>query len=83
MLSLLVAVQLLSRVQFFAIPGTAALPGIPVLHDLLEFAQIMAIELVMPSKHLNLCCLLLLLPAIFPSIRYPMSKGKEEAAARW
>ena len=29
----------------------------------------MAIELVMPSNHLILCCPLLLLPPIFPSIR--------------
>ena len=29
----------------------------------------MSIELVMPSNHLILCCPLLLLPAIFPSIR--------------
>ena len=27
------------------------------------------IELVMPSNHLILCCFLLLLPSIFPSIR--------------
>ena len=29
----------------------------------------MSIESVMPSNHLNLCCPLLLLPSIFPSIR--------------
>ena len=29
----------------------------------------MSIELVMPSNHLTLCCPLLLLPSIFPSIR--------------
>ena len=29
----------------------------------------MSIKLVMPSNHLILCCLLLLLPSIFPSIR--------------
>ena len=31
--------------------------------------QLMSIELVMPSNHLILCCPLLLLPSIFPSIR--------------
>ena len=31
--------------------------------------QTHSIELVMPSNHLILCCLLLLLPSIFPSIR--------------
>ena len=38
------------------------------LHCLLEFA-LMSIESVMPSNHLILCHPLLLLPAIFPSIR--------------
>ena len=31
--------------------------------------KLMSIELVMPSNHLILCCPLLLLPSIFPSIR--------------
>ena len=31
--------------------------------------KLMSIESVMPSNHLNLCCPLLLLPSIFPSIR--------------
>ena len=31
--------------------------------------KLMSIELVMPSNHLSLCCPLLLLPSIFPSIR--------------
>ena len=38
-------------------------------YQLLEFAQLMSIELVMPSNHLILSCPLLLLPSIFPSIR--------------
>jgi len=33
------SVQLLSRVQFFAIPWTAARPGFPVYHQLSEFTQ--------------------------------------------
>ena len=36
----LVVVQSLSRVRFFATPGTAARQGFPVLHYLLEFAKI-------------------------------------------
>ena len=44
-------------------------PGFPVLHHLPELAQLMSIELVMPSIHLILCCPLLLLPSLFPSIR--------------
>ena len=31
--------------------------------------KLMSIESVMPSNHLILCCLLLLLPSVFPSIR--------------
>ena len=46
-----------------------SMPGFPVLHCLPEFAQIMSFEAVMPSNHLILCCPLLLLPSIFPSIR--------------
>ena len=34
-----------------------------------EFTKLISIESVMPSKHLILCCPLLLLPSIFPSIR--------------
>ena len=45
------------------------MPGFPVLHYLLEFAQTMSIESMMPPNHLILCCPLLLLPSIFPSIR--------------
>ena len=37
-----------------------------ISQSLLKF---LSIELVMPSNHLILCCLLLLLPSIFPSIR--------------
>ena len=45
------------------------MPGFPVLHHLLELAQLMSIKLVIPSNHLILCHPLLLLPSIFPSIR--------------
>ena len=44
-------------------------PGFPVIHYLLEFAQLMSIESVMPSNQLILCHPLLLLPSTFPSIR--------------
>ena len=45
------------------------MPGLPVLHHLPELAQLMSIELVMPSNHLILSRPLLLLPSVFPSIR--------------
>ena len=43
--------------------------GLPVHNQLLEFARLLSIELVMPSNHLILCCPLLLLSSTFPSIR--------------
>ena len=43
-------------------------PGFPVLHCLLEFSQFMSIVSMMPSNRLILCCPLLLLSSIFPSI---------------
>ena len=42
-----------------------SIPGFPVLHHLLEFAQ----THVMPSNCLILCCPLFLLPTVFPSLR--------------
>ena len=50
-------------------PMTCSTPGLPVLHQLPELPKLMSIKLVMPSNHLILCCPLLLLPSIFPSIR--------------
>ena len=44
------------------------MPGFPVLHYLPKFAQT-HIQSMMPSNHLILCCSLLLLLSIFPSIR--------------
>ena len=43
--------------------------GFSVPYHLLEFALTKSTESVMPSNHLILCCPLLLLPSIFPSIR--------------
>ena len=43
-------------------------PGLPVHHQLPESTQPLSIESVMPPNHLILCCPLLLLPSIFPSI---------------
>ena len=50
-------------------PIDCSTPGFLILHYLLELLKLMSIELVMPSNHLILCCLLLLLPSIFPSLR--------------
>ena len=64
-----VAVQLLSHVQLFATPGTAACQAslsFSVSQSLLKF---MPIESVMPSNHLIPCHPLFLLPSVFPHIR--------------
>ena len=37
-------------------PMDCSMPGLPVPHHVLEFAQVMPVELVMPSNHLILCC---------------------------
>ena len=42
-------------------------PGLPVHHQTL--LKLKSIKLVMPSNHLILCCPILLLPSLFPSIR--------------
>ena len=44
-------------------------PVLPVHHNSRSPPKPMSIESVMPSNHLILCCPLLLLPSIFPSIR--------------
>ena len=44
-------------------------PGFTVLYHLLELFKLMSIESIMPSNHLILYGLHLLLPSIFPSIR--------------
>ena len=64
-----VVVQLLSRVWLFATPWTAAHQASLSFTISWSLLKLMSIELVMPSNHLILCCPLLLLPSIFPSIR--------------
>ena len=46
-----------------------SMPGLLSITNSRSSPKPMSIESVMPSNHLNLCCLLLLLPSIFPSIR--------------
>ena len=50
-------------------PMNCSMPGFPVHHQLRSLLKLMSIESVMPSNHPILCCPLLLLPSIFPSIR--------------
>ena len=63
------SVQSLSRVQLFATPWTAACQASLSITNSWSLPKLMSIESVMPSNHLILCCPLLLLPSIFPSIR--------------
>ena len=63
------SVQLLSRVQLFATPWTAAHQAFLSITSSWSLLKLMSIEFVMPSNHLILCRSLLLLPSIFPSIR--------------
>ena len=50
-------------------PMNRSMPGLPVHDQLPDFIQLMSIQSVMPSSHLILCCPLLLLPPVPPSIR--------------
>ena len=76
-----VIVQLLSHVQLFVTPWTAA------RQDSLSFTisqgllKLMSFESVLPSNHLILCHPLLLLPLIFPSIR--VFSNKSALHIRW
>ena len=62
------SVQSLS-VLLFVTPWTAACQGSLSITISQSSFKFMSIESVMPSSHLILCSLLLLLPSIFPSIR--------------
>ena len=63
------SVQLLSCVQLFATPWTAALQASLSITNSWSLLILMSIESMMPSNHIILCHPLLLLPSIFPSIR--------------
>ena len=62
-------VQSLSHVWLFATPWTAACQASLSITNSQSPPKPVSIESVMPSNHLILCCPLLLLPSIFPSIR--------------
>ena len=63
------SVQSLSRVQLFVIPWTVARQASLSITNSQSPPKPSSIEPVMPSNHLILCCPLLLLPSIFPSIK--------------
>ena len=63
------SVQSLSCVQLFVIAWIAARQASLSITNSWSSRKLMSIESVMPSSHLILCCPLLLLPQIPPSIR--------------
>ena len=63
------SVHSLSRVWHFATAWTVAQQASLSINNSWSLLKLMSIESVMPSNHLILCCPLLLLPSIFPSIR--------------
>ena len=73
--------QSLSHVQLFATPWTAALQASLSSTIYRSLLKLMSIELVILSNHLILCCLLLLLPSVFTSIRVFSSKSARHI--RW
>ena len=63
------SVQSLSHVRLFATPWTAARQASPSITSSRSLLKLMAIEALMSSNHVILCCPLLFLLSIFPSIR--------------
>ena len=59
---------MLSHVRLFATPWTAAHQAALPITNSWNLLKLMSIESVMPSNHLILCCPLLLMPSIFPSL---------------
>ena len=68
-LASLMSCSIVKSVPFFATPCSATHQPSLSFTITQSLLKLMSIELVMPSNHLILCCPLLLLPSIFPSIR--------------
>ena len=75
------SVQSLSHVWLFATPWIAAHQASLSITNSQSLLKLMSIKLVMPSNHLILCCPLLLLPSIFPSIR--VFSNESALCIRW
>ena len=72
---IVVVSQWLRYVLLFVTPWTAALHAPLSFIIFQSLLKLMFIELVISSNHLNLCCPLLLLPSISPSIRVFVNKS--------
>ena len=77
----LVVVQLLTHVWLFATPWTAAHQAYLSFTISQSLLKLMFSKSAMPSNHLILCCPLLLLPLIFPSIR--VFSSESALGIRW
>ena len=78
---LCVVVQPLSHARLLVTPWTAALQASLSFTISRSLLKLMSIESVMPSSHLILCRLLLLLPSIFPNIR--VFSNESALCIRW
>ena len=76
LLSKFVSVQSLSHVWLFVMPWTPACQASLSITNCRSPPKLMPIRSVMPSNDLILCCPLLLLPSIFPSIRVFSTESK-------
>ena len=63
------SVQSLSHAPLIATPWTTACQSSLSITNTQNPPKLMSTKLMMPSNHLILCCPLLLLPSIFPSVR--------------
>ena len=63
------SVQSLSCVRLLVTPWTAACQASLSITKSQSLLKLMSVKSVLPSSHLILCCPLLLLPSMFPSIR--------------
>ena len=74
-------VQSLSHVQLFVTPWTAAHQASLSITNSWSLLKLRSIESMMPSKHLILCCPLILPPSSSPSIR--IFSNKSALRIRW
>ena len=75
-----VSVQSLSHVQLFVTPWTTTHQASLSITISWNLFKLMSIQLLMPSNHLILCCVLLLPPSTFPSIKV---FSNESVHIRW
>ena len=75
------SVQSLSCVWLFVTPWTTARQASLSITNSWSLPKLVSIESVMPSNRLILCCPLLFLPSIFPSIR--VFSNESALAIRW